>query len=142
MAYRKVPAIIENKFRGSAPVPENKPTEIKKRGRGRPPKNKINVEKPKAPILNEFSSIISKKIDESFKEALNPQLDLKSELEEIDSLDFKRGENILSIKLFKKENRVFRIQMFLNKTTEIRNVTYSGTNTAFGFWNLLKGSLK
>ena len=59
----------------------------------------------------------------------------------IDSMEFKNGENTLTIKLIKKDNRAFRIQVFLNDTTEIRPVTYAGLSTALTVWNLLKGSL-
>jgi hypothetical protein len=37
---------------------------------------------------------------------------------------------------------MFRIQVFLNDQVEIRNVTYTGAKTGYGFWNLLKGALK
>jgi hypothetical protein len=60
----------------------------------------------------------------------------------IDSIEFKNGSNVLKIVFKKQHNRSFRIQAFLNETTEIRPVTYTGSSTASSFWNLLKGSLK
>lgn len=60
----------------------------------------------------------------------------------IDSIDFENGLNKLSIRFSKKQNRMYRIQIFLNEEIEIRNVTYTGTSTGTSFWNLLKGSLK
>lgn len=64
------------------------------------------------------------------------------ELEAIESLDFKNGENTLSIRFSKRHNRMFRIQVFLNNENEIRPVTYTGAHTGYAFWNLLKGALK
>jgi hypothetical protein len=66
----------------------------------------------------------------------------KAALTLIDSLDFMLGENKLSIRFSKKHNRMFRIQVFLNESSEIRPVTYTGASTAYSFWNLLKGALK
>ena len=64
------------------------------------------------------------------------------ELETIESIDFKRGENVLSIRFSKRHNRMYRIQIFLNNDLEIRPVTYTGASTGNAFWNLLKGALK
>ena len=61
---------------------------------------------------------------------------------EIDFLEFENGKNKLKISLFKKHNRMFRIQIFLNDHTEIRPTTYTGSSMALSFWNLLKESLK
>lgn len=60
----------------------------------------------------------------------------------VDQIDFKNGENVLSIKFSKKHNRMFRIQIILNDGTEIRPVTYTGSSSAYNFWHLLKGALK
>jgi len=62
--------------------------------------------------------------------------------ETIESIDFKNGSNSLKIVFKRRHNRMFRIQIFLNDQTEIRPITYTGSSTAFSFWNLLKGSLK
>ena len=62
--------------------------------------------------------------------------------ETIDSIDFENGKNKLSIRFSKKQNRMYRIQIFINEEIEIRPVTYTGTSTGTAFWNLLKGSLK
>lgn len=68
--------------------------------------------------------------------------DKTKELELIESIVFKNGENTLTIRFSKKHNRMFRIQVFLNDTSEIRPVTYTGASTGYSFWNLLKGALK
>ena len=68
--------------------------------------------------------------------------DTKKDLELIDSLEFKNGENKLTIRFSKKHNRMFRIQIFLNDESEIRPVTYTGASTGYSFWNLLKGNMK
>jgi hypothetical protein len=60
----------------------------------------------------------------------------------IESMDFTNGENKLSIRFSKKNNRMFNIKILLNEENEIRPVTYNGSGTAYGFWNLLKKSLK
>lgn len=70
------------------------------------------------------------------------EIDGKKDLELIESVNFKNGENTLSIRFSKKHNRMFRIQVFLNDNLEIRPVTYTGANTGYTFWNLLKGAFK
>ena len=60
----------------------------------------------------------------------------------MEKLDFLLGENILSICLICQENKVYRLQIFMNDSTEIRNVTYPGNSSAYAYWNLLKGSMK
>lgn len=62
--------------------------------------------------------------------------------ENIDTIEFHQGQNVLKFVLRKKDNRMYRMQIFLNEDQEIRPVTYNGRNTAMAFWNLLKGSLK
>ena len=66
----------------------------------------------------------------------------KEEEELVDSIEFKNGENKLTIKFIKKSNRMFRLQVYLNDKIEVRPVTYTGSSTGYSFWNLLKGSLK
>lgn len=60
----------------------------------------------------------------------------------VDSIQFKNGENTLSIHLVKKTNRIFCVQIFLNHDIEIRPVTYGGNYAANSFWNYLKGQIK
>lgn len=154
MAYRKLSEGIKSKPRGRP---------FKKRIESREPENgilditrhsisteggilkKIEIGATKngseISVLNRIPSFIMQ-IDKNFKECLYNPLPIETESLEMDSIDFTNGENTLSIKLFKKQNRMFRIQIFLNKTIEIRNVTYAGNSTAYNFWNLLKGSLK
>lgn len=79
------------------------------------------------------------------EEATPPKEEPKEEpkdLELIDSLEFKNGENTLTIRFSKKHNRMFRIQVYLNDESEIRPVTYTGASTGYAFWKLLKGALK
>jgi hypothetical protein len=59
-----------------------------------------------------------------------------------DSIIFKNGNNTLEIHLIKNHNRMYRIQIFFNGSTEIRNTTYTGSSAAMSFWNLLKESMK
>lgn len=66
----------------------------------------------------------------------------KSGLDLIESIQFKNGENTLTINFSKKHNRMFRIQVFLNDKYEVRPVTYTGSSTGYAFWNFLKGALK
>jgi hypothetical protein len=92
-------------------------------------------------ILN-LPTLIQDKINESVQESIKNPIPGQKELDLIETLNFKNGENTLSIRFSKKHNRMFRIQIFLNDKTEIRPVTYTGASTGYGFWNLLKGSLK
>ncbi len=143
MAYRKVIPGNLIKPRGRPPKKkENENENIVTEKRPVTEKRKyLKKEEPdisKNPDQGSAVSIFGKETKKFFSEPLPADL----ECEEMDCLDFKNGENLLSIKLFKKPNRVFRIQIFLNKTIEIRNVTYSGYSTAYSFWNLLKGNLK
>lgn len=72
-----------------------------------------------------------------------PKIETSSkEIELVESIDFMHGENKLSLRYSRKQNRSFRLQIFLNDELEIRPVTYQGSSTSYSFWNLLKGSLK
>lgn len=88
----------------------------------------------KIPILESNEETFSKVPVELIKENNN--------LETIETLNFKKGDNVLSIRFSKRHNRMFRIQIFLNGELEIRPVTYTGSRTGNAFWNLLKGALK
>ena len=63
-------------------------------------------------------------------------------LQKIESLEFKNGENTLTIRFSKTNNRLFRVQVFLNEETEIRPMSLSGSSSGYSFWNLLKKALK
>ncbi len=108
-------------------------------------------------ILLQLPKLVMEAMDKTLKENMEtPQqekeggyIDLsEKEMNEIlpltliETMDFTSGENKLSIRFSKKNNRMFRIQIFLNDENEIRPVTYNGSSTAYGFWNLLKKSLK
>jgi hypothetical protein len=110
-----------------------------------------NVEPAKQEIqaLNKLPELVITGLEKQLKEAMEtpiePEKEIKEEakpLELIESMDFKNGENVLSIRFSKKHNRMFRIQIFLNGENEIRPVTYTGASTGYSFWNLLKGALK
>ena len=96
--------------------------------------------------LKEAYDVGMKQHEENIKEMLNPSIEpiqeVPKEGEVIDCIEFKNGSNVLKIVFKKQHNRSFRIQAFLNESTEIRPVTYTGSHTATTFWNLLKGSLK
>ena len=75
--------------------------------------------------------------EQSFEKSEDTNLEL------IDEIEFVNGNNTLKIKLRRKSNnRMFRIQIFLNEDTEVRPVTYTGSRTAYSFWDLLKGAIK
>ena len=87
-------------------------------------------------------------LDTTIKEFMETPQEVKEDFEEkkpleiVDSMEFKNGENTLTIRFSRKDNRMYRIQVFLNDDTEIRPVTYSGASTGNSFWKLLKGALK
>lgn len=58
-----------------------------------------------------------------------------------DCIEFKNGENNLSLRFSKRHNRMYRIQIFLNDI-EVRPMTYTGSSMGYSYWNLLKASLK
>ena len=108
-------------------------------------------------IFHQLPKIVMETIDQTLKECMETQQQEKeggyidipeketseiSPLTLIESMDFTDGKNKLCIRFSKRNNRMFRIQIFLNDENEIRPVTYNGSSTAFGFWNLLKKSLK
>lgn len=100
-------------------------------------------------VLSQLPSLVMETIDQNIKDSMNtpqeeevtPVKEESKDLELIDSLEFKNGENTLTIRFSKKHNRMFRIQVFLNDKSEIRPVTYTGASTGYAFWNLLKGAL-
>jgi hypothetical protein len=65
---------------------------------------------------------------------LNPMADLTP----VDEIVFTSGKNTLKILLSKKHNRMYRVQVFLNDTMEIRPATYTGFSPASTFWGFLK----
>lgn len=90
--------------------------------------NKIIKESMESPAVEEVKATSSKKEAE--------------EAEIMETVEFRNGDNILSLRFSKLHNRSFRIQVFLNNENEVRPVTYTGARTAYAFWNLLKGALK
>lgn len=61
-----------------------------------------------------------------------------ADLTPVDSIEFTNGKNTLKIVLSKKHNRMYRVQVFLNNTMEIRPATYTGYAPASTFWGFLK----
>lgn len=108
------------------------------------------LEKPTENVLNELPRLIVETINHNLREPMNNTQELKKEektevnkdLELIDSLDFMNGENKLSIRFSKRHNRMYRIQVFLNDTLEVRNVTYAGVSTGKTVWDLMNGVMK
>jgi hypothetical protein len=64
----------------------------------------------------------------------NPLADLTP----VDSIEFTNGKNTLKIVLSKRHNRMYRVQVYLNSTMEIRPATYTGYAPASTFWGFLK----
>lgn len=159
MAYRKLSEVVASKGRGRprkiANIEQSSEIELKPHEEDFLDNSSITQEKLncanteaeneyKSP-LHELPNLIKKLCDDQWR---NPPKIISAEnkgsveSDVIDSIDFKNGENTLSIKFIQNYNRTYRIQMFLNDKIEIRNVTYSGNNTANNFWSLLKGNLK
>jgi hypothetical protein len=61
-----------------------------------------------------------------------------ADLTPVDSIEFVNGKNTLKIVLSKKHNRMYRVQVYLNNTMEIRPATYTGFAPASTFWGFLK----
>ena len=64
----------------------------------------------------------------------NPMADLTP----VEAIEFTNGKNKLKILLSKKHNRMYRVQIFLNDSVEIRPATYTGFAPASTFWGFLK----
>jgi len=82
---------------------------------------------------------LEKKVEEV---EINEAVQDPKALELIETIEFKNGENVLELRFSKRHNRMYRIQIFLNKETEIRPVTYTGASSGGAFWDLLKGALR
>lgn len=63
-------------------------------------------------------------------------------LQLIESIEFTNGKNKVSLRLSKRHNRLYRVQIFLNDSMELRPSTYNGASTAYSFWNVLKEIMK
>ena len=125
-----------------------------------PPLDSSIVDPVNDGIFHQLPKLVMETLDNTLKEcmetnqveAVEPIQEVKEiasevkkeelkDLETIESIDFKNGENTLSIRFSKRHNRMFRIQVFLNNKSEIRPVTYTGASTGYAFWNLLKESI-
>lgn len=91
-------------------------------------------------VFYQLPKAIVETIDQMTKQELSTPVPPVDEL--VDNISFSDGKNTLKIVFIKKQNRMYRIQIFLNDNMEIRPATYTGSNTAEMFWKLLKGSLK
>lgn len=100
----------------------------------------LDIHSKESNIIN-IKPTLSDAVNNPTTEETKPVPDSQA-LELIEEIEFKNGENTLKITFKKKHNRMFRVQVFLNDTLEMRPATYSGATTAFAFWNLMKGSLK
>lgn len=97
-------------------------------------------------ILHLLPSLVMDTLDHNLKEAMEtpaePKEEKEGDIKTIETMDFKNGENTLSIRFSAVNNRRYRIQVFLNDDTEVRPVTYQGSSSGYSFWKLLKGALK
>jgi hypothetical protein len=93
---------------------------------------------PKTKILDDSRLEVSTR-----GEDLEPE-DIEEELVQgetlIDEIEFKdlKGNN-LKLRFLKKSTRLYRMQVILNDTVEIKPVTYSGSSMGNNYWNLIKG---
>lgn len=56
----------------------------------------------------------------------------------LDVLTFVNGKNTLKIKFIRTPNRVYRIQVFMNDSQEVRPSTFAGASPGWSFWKLFK----
>lgn len=75
---------------------------------------------------------------EAVNEVTEQKQTVPSEVEIMKSLEFKRGEHTLSLRLSRKKGKhQVRIQVFLNNEMEIRPVSYMSETAGGNFWRLL-----
>lgn len=87
-----------------------------------------------AGVLGQLCDLVKDTTDTIIQDTIES----KKELELLESIDFKNGKNTLSLRFSRRFNRMYRVQIFLNNTLEIRPATFSGSATGVSFWNLLK----
>lgn len=92
--------------------------------------------------LNESKKSVEKENKWADLEKFVPEEENIAPKKLMDCIEFSNGKNILSLKLFKTHNRMYKIQAFLNDQIEIRPVSYNGGGSANAYWNLLKGAVK
>jgi hypothetical protein len=82
------------------------------------------------------------KVFDEYGKNIEPAKDVSqnqlADLTPVDSIEFVNGKNTLKIVLSKKHNRMYRVQVYLNNTMEIRPATYTGYAPASTFWGFLK----
>lgn len=106
-------------------------------------KNPLEVTIPATPEMKKgfddyaksFVADVEKAKIEASKDINQNQL---ADLTPVDAIEFTNGKNTLKIVLSKKHNRMYRVQVFLNNTMEIRPATYTGYAPASTFWGFLK----
>ena len=94
--------------------------------------------------LSQLHTIVQETLDTNLKAAMETPIEEKEDssvYKIIETIDFKNGDNVLSIRFSAVNNRRYRIQVFLNDETEVRPVTYQGSTSGNAFWKLLKGAL-
>jgi len=94
-----------------------------------------------APVEERMAALEELKKD--FEEGLvNAPRDIRqnpmADLTPVEAIEFTNGKNKLKILLSKKHNRMYRVQIFLNDSVEIRPATYTGFAPASTFWGFLK----
>ena len=99
-------------------------------------------------VMNITDQILKENMESNQIEEVEPVKEEEAKKKEgeelviVETVDFKNGENTLSLRFSRLHNRSFRIQIFLNNENEVRPVTYTGARTGYAFWNLLKGALR
>ena len=122
---------------------EKRKAEKKKKKKGNRPHNKKNDNGDRN-SMPETKILDDSRLEASTRgEDLEPE-DIEEELVQgetlIDEIEFKdlRGNN-LKLRFLKKSTRLYRMQVILNDTVEIKPVTYSGSSMGNNYWNLIKG---
>lgn len=144
MVYREISETEKNKPRGRPFTKGNK--------RG---KNEDTVLVDSRPSVSYKGGVITSSQKQSSVEPIKAEIsqnleviddneteNVEDENKTVDSLEFKNGNNTLSIRFSSVNNRRYRIQVFLNDQLEVRPVTYQGSSSGNAFWKLLKGALK
>lgn len=124
-----------------------------KRPRGRPFVKGNRFGKPPVEILDDSRREISyggealkKEVSIVMPEPENEPVEQENEQEienkiDSDEIVFLNGENKISIKFFKCEQRRFHIKLMLNDEIEIRPMNFSGGKNGRLYWKMLKDSL-
>lgn len=104
----------------------------------------VKTQKAEDLVMDLFKDIETEgKKSEILPETIRIELPKEDSLRLVDAINFKdENGNSLKIVLRERENRMYRLQIFLNDSQEIRPITFNGNSAATTFWNFLKTSLK